>query len=138
MSLAGYVLTLLVTVVGPSSTGGSITSVLNQLGFVFYSAHNVLVLLATGLGVASRPVRRTDDPVRVGAAIVAVAAGYAVAMVAGTFVFTSQSVFGGLARLPVEDALLFGLAYPLVFATLGAGVAGIVAHLRTDRSTTPA
>ena len=44
MSLAGYVLTLLVTVVGPSSTGGSITSVLNQLGFVFYSAHNVLQL----------------------------------------------------------------------------------------------
>lgn len=172
--LVGYGLTVLIAVVGPSDTQVGPGTLLNQMGFVFYSAHNVpldvsgigrmdwlgvaarpdtpepsvpvlvfyavpvVVLLAVGLVVAFRLVERTDDPVQVGVAVVAVAASYAVAMIAGTFVFTSQSVFGGPARLSLEDAVLFGLAYPVVFATFGAGAAGILAYLRSQASTSPA
>lgn len=41
--LAGYLLTVLVVVLGPSSTAGGVWGVLVLLAFVFYSAHNVAV-----------------------------------------------------------------------------------------------
>ncbi len=168
--LVGYALTVLVAVVGASSTEGGLLDVLTLLAFVFYSAHNVplevsgvgrldwlsttasastpdpavpvivfysipvVVLLAVALLVAFRVVGRTDDPVRVVAAVLAFAVAYGLTAVAGTFVFTSESVFGGSARLAFGDAVVFGFAYPLVFGVVGAGIAGIVAFRRAAGS----
>lgn len=47
--LAGYALTVLVAVVGPSSVEGGFADVLTLLAFVFYSAHNV-PLEVSGVG----------------------------------------------------------------------------------------
>ncbi len=41
--LAGYVLTILVVVLGPSSTAGGVWGVLVLLAYVFYGAHNVSI-----------------------------------------------------------------------------------------------
>jgi hypothetical protein len=168
--VAGYVLTVLAVVLGPSSIGGEILNALKQLVFVFYSAHNVplevsgigrldwltqaaspgtaspdtpvvvfyaipmLVLVATGIVVTVRVLDRVDDPARIAAAVAALGASYAVVAIAGTFVFTDTSLVGGPARLALADAALFGLAYPLAFGAIGAGLAGAVEYVRRNRS----
>jgi len=104
---------------------------------VFY-AIPVVVLLGASLVVAVRVVDRAQDPTRVGAGVLAFVVGYWLAMVAGTFVFTSESIFDGPARLVLTDAAVFGFVYPLVFGTIGAGLAGIVAYRRATHSDSPA
>jgi hypothetical protein len=167
--VAGYVVTVLVVVLGPSSVSGDPADVLLLLVFLFYSAHNVplavdgvgqidwlaqagsgatpppavpvavfyaipiLVLLGGG-AVLARRLDGVDDPVRVGAAVGALAASYAVVAVAGTVLFRESSVFGGTARLVPVDAAVYGLAYPLAFATIGAVVTVLLGHLRGRRS----
>lgn len=166
--LAGYLLTVLLTIVGPSSVRGGVVGILTLLAFVFYSAHGVpvevggrervdlltrtasastpepavpvivfyaipvVVLLAVALVVTVRVVDRSEDPVRVGAAVLGFAVSYGLAAIAGTLVFTTESVFGGSARLVLRDAALFGFAYPLVFGGVAAGLTGVVAYLGSE------
>jgi hypothetical protein len=169
--VAGYALTVLIVVLGPSSVSGGLTNVLVLLVFLFYSAHNVplevsgigrldwlsqaaspetaspdipvvvfysipmLVLLGAGVVVAVRVLDRVDDPARVAAAVACLGASYALVAIGGTFVFTSSSVVGGSAQLVLADAALYGLAYPLVFGTFGAALAGTARYVRDNRST---
>lgn len=169
--VAGYALTVLIVLVGPSSITGDPGDVLVLLVFLFYSAHNVplavggvgridwlgqaasaatpppsvpvavfyavpmAVLLGAGALVARRVLADVEDPVRVATAVGALAASYAAVAVAGTFLFRESSVFGGSARVVLADAALYGLAYPLVFATIGAGLVVLGADLR-DRMET--
>lgn len=169
--VAGYALTVLIVVLGPSSVSGGLTNVLVLLVFLFYSAHNVplevsgigrldwlsqaaspetaspdipvvvfysipmLVLLGTGVVVAVRVLDRVDDPARIAAAVGCLGTSYALVAIGGTFVFTSSSVVGGSAQLVLADAALYGFAYPLVFGTFGAALAGAVRYVRDNRST---
>lgn len=168
--VAGYVATVLVVVLGPSSIGDDVLNGFKQLVFVFYSAHNVplevsgfgrvdwltraaspatpspdtpvvvfyaipmLVLIVTGVVVTGRLLDRVDDPVRIAAAVVALGVSYGLVAIAGALVFTDTSLLGGPARLALADAALFGLAYPLAFGTVGAGLAGAVEYVRRNRS----
>jgi hypothetical protein len=160
--LAGYVLTILVVVLGPSSTAGGIWGVLVLLAFVFYGAHNVsidagdvgqvnmieeaarggtsvpvvvfyavpiLVLLVTAVLVTTRFIDR-QDPVQSMGAVFGIAGGYALVAAAGTFVFTSNTIFGDSARPVLSEAVAFGLVYPVVFGTIGAALVGVATVVR--------
>lgn len=168
--VAGYAVTVLVVVLGPSSLGDDVLNGLKQLVFVFYSAHNVplevsgfgrvdwltraaspatappdtpvvvfyaipmLVLTVTGVVVAVRILDRIDDPIRIAAAVGALGASYVLVAIAGALVVTDTSLLGGPARLALADAALYGLAYPLAFGTVGAGLAGAAEYVRENRS----
>jgi len=139
--LAGYLLTVLVVVLGPSSTAGGVWGVLVLLAFVFYGAHNVSIdagelgrvnmLEEAARSGTSVPVAR-QDPVQTVGVVCGMTGGYAVLAAAGTVVFTSDTIFGTPARLVTGQAVAFGVVYPVVFGTIGAALVGIVATLRNS------
>jgi len=166
----GYLTTVLVVFVGPSSTAGALPDLLVLLAFVFYSAHGiplevagvgrldwlgnaasantpepavplvifylipVVVILAAAAVANYRYTSRRLDPVQTVAVVLGVAITYALLTVAGTFVFTSTSLFGGSAELVRSAAVIYGLGYPLVFGTVGAAVVGLVEATRQTAS----
>jgi|GEM_PF-1784117 len=90
-----------------------------------YYAVPMVVLLAAGFLVVDRYATRSVDPIGTAMQVAGIAVGYLAVALLGTFVFVTPTVTGGSASLVVTDVLLFGLAFPLVFATLGAAIATV-------------
>ena len=168
--LAGYLLTVLVIVLGPGSVSGDPWGVLVLIAFVFYSAHNVpavvdgtvevsylqyvaqpstpvpsvpvvvyyavplVVLLATGAVVASRYGDDAGRPVDGVLAGLGASVGYVAVAAAGTFIFRTPALFGGVSRLDLGATATYGFAYPLVFVTFAAVLVQFTRYVGENRS----
>jgi hypothetical protein len=129
---------------------GSLASVLELVGIVFYNAHNVpavgggqtvnvlaaaqnpnvpvvvyyaipvVAVLAAGVFVGR--ARPGDDPTTVLHAGAPLAVGYALLAVVGSLAVSIELHTGATVSPDLVKAALFGLAYPVVFGTLGAGL----------------
>lgn len=96
-----------------------------------YYAIPIVLLLAAGVVLARRATSRRVDPVETVVATLGFSLGYLCLAVLGTQVVRLQGPLG-TATLVVERAVLFGLAYPLLFATIGAGIAVLGDVLRRE------
>lgn len=114
-------------------TAASSTTPDPSIPLVVYYAIPILVLVGTSILVTSRCTDRELNPVQSIVAVLGMAGAYALLAVAGTFVFTSRTIFNTPAQLVLTDALIFGVAYPLVFGTIGAAVVGIVSYARRQQ-----
>lgn len=108
----------------PSTAGQAVSP-------LFYYAIPIVLLLAAGIILARHATERRFDPLEKLFATVGFSLGYLVVMVLGTYVLTIPGP-SGRATLVFERAALFGLLYPLLFTTMGTGIAVIGALLRTQ------
>ncbi len=128
---------------------GSLGEVLKLVGVIFYNAHNVPavgggrtvnvlaaaqnpnvpvvvyyvvpVVAAAAAGVLAGRRDTGDDPSSVLHAGAAVAVGYGLLALVGALALSVTIVGGTTVSPDLPKAALFGLAYPVVFGTLGAG-----------------
>lgn len=137
-----------VLVVSQDFNIGSVPEFVRDMSFLFYSAHNVSITARFGppynslvviaqMGLADFPVRTffalpvvvltvagaelargrfdaTTDPATIGRDVLLFAAGYGATSLIGSFIFRSGPSHPSHVR-----ALLFGLAYPVVFVFVG-------------------
>jgi hypothetical protein len=159
--VVGLVVTAaLIVLVGSSPTGG-LRGAAILIGFTFYAANLVridlggaqvdffagitettvplvvyyavpmVVLLAAGVVATQLSTRRSVDPIALAFNVVGIAIGYVIVAIIGTFVLVAETVTGGQASPVVADAFLYGFVYPLVFATIGAGLGTAGRYLST-------
>jgi hypothetical protein len=127
---------------------GSVGEVLRLIGIIFYNAHTVpavgagqplnvlaaaqdpnvpvavyyaIPILAVGAAGAVLGGRDASDPTEVLSVGAALAVGYALLAVLGALVLSVTLAGGQTVSPDLPKAALFGLAYPVVFGTLGAG-----------------
>lgn len=108
----------------PTTAGQAIPSIV-------YFAIPIVLSVAAGVVLARSLTDRPLDPIQTLYALLGYSLGYLLVAVAGTFVLTIPGP-GGTATLVFERAVLFGLLYPLLFGTIGAGVAAIGTYLQAD------
>jgi len=150
--VVGYLATVAVIFVAGNHSG-NLGSVLNSIGLVFYNAqvvpahlngHATNFLLSTQnpnvpipvyflipvvvVGGAGALVVRAGRPtattvLNTGSAL---AVGYVVPMVLGALLISVSFPSGHVATLDLSKAVVFGLAYPVVFGTLGAAVSVVL------------
>lgn len=96
---------------------------------VFYAIPMVLLIAA---GVVATHLYTTDrlDPVEVLSGVLVLAVGYAAMATLGTFIVQTTTTDGQLASPDGVLAIGFGLLYPLVFGSIGAGLANVIESLR--------
>lgn len=95
---------------------------------VFYAIPMVLLVVTGILAVRAYATNRLD-PRQMLFSVAFVAGGYGLMAVLGTFVIEA-SLQGQTARPDLFLAAVFGLAFPLVFGAIGAGLANIIESLR--------
>jgi hypothetical protein len=93
-----------------------------------------LVLAAGGGLLASRTGGRDGNPIDGLAAALALAVGYAVAAVLGTYVVRPQSVYQAAATVPAPRAFVYAGLYALVFALIGASLVQFWRYYRAERA----
>lgn len=133
-----------------SNQSGPLLGILERLAVLFYNAHAipmlgggesfnfvlsarnpnvpipvyfgvpVVVLVAAGAGFASRALGR--DPTDVLYAGASLAVGYALVAVLVALTVSVETNLGTVVSPDLLKTALFGLAYPVVFGTLGAGL----------------
>jgi len=153
--VVGYVVTAILIAGLGEPPSGDLWAIAVLIGFAFYAAHLVpldvggvkidfftgvtdptvplivyyavpmVVLFAAGAFVAERYSLRTVDPVETVGQVVGLAVGYLAVALLGSVAFVTTTVTGQTARLALVDVLLFTIAFPMVFATLGAGVVAL-------------
>lgn len=146
----GYLFVLAVFVLGPATTSGTTGDRLTLIGFVFYNAHHVAVvgggesvnllaqatdpnvpvalyyaipvvlLVAVGAVFGRRHRQSIPEPSAILNAGAAMAVGYAVVAVLGTFFLGLDLQAGAVLSPELGKSALFGVAYPVVFCTVGA------------------
>jgi hypothetical protein len=85
-----------------------------------YYAVPIIVLLGAGVLATHRLATRAVDPLQIGLHVAGIALGYALMAVLGSFTLVTENVMGETVTVATEQALLYGLLFPLIFATLGA------------------
>lgn len=93
-----------------------------------------LVMAAGGGLLAGRTGGADGNPIDGFAAALALAVGYAVAAVIGTFLVRPQSVYQAAATVPAPRAFVYAGLYALVFALIGASVVQFWRYYQTERA----